>query len=459
MRRRSISGPVIVIALGLLFFINNFYPDIFSWRSLLRFWPFLLIGLGVIRLVEVLIDAGHARPLQPSSFNFPGFAVLVIGCFFLWGLSHSNHVAGARSSWHGFPAFHVDPTSMFGEEFDFDLNESMKMTMPVNSSDARVVLEGLRGNVTVTGDDSSEVAVSGHKSVHAFNQRSADDANRRTRIEIVRNGNDVVVRSAGTPDRDDITITYDVDVRVPRRLGLMAQGSPENVTAESLDGNVEISGDRGNVHLTSIAGNVRVETTRRKDLVRAVGIKGTLELRGTGTDLQLEDIIGQVNIQGNYYGTLNFRNLAKPLHFESEQTELRVEKLPGSISMDLGDFRAEDVTGPLRLRCQSRDVHIANFSNDVEINVERGDVELDPRKTPLGKVTVRLRAGDIDLSIPQKGAFELHASTSQGDVDNQYGAGIDSNSEGRSATMKSTGPGGPAIMLTTERGNITVKKS
>jgi DUF4097 and DUF4098 domain-containing protein YvlB len=456
--RRSISGPLVVIAVGLLFFINNFFPEFFSWRSLLRFWPFLLIGLGVIRLVEVLIDAGHARPVQPS-FNFGGFVLLIMGCFFLWGLSHAGRTVGARTNWHGFPAFHMDPTSMFGEEFDYDMKQSLPVTLPVNTNDARLVLEGLRGNVTVTGDDSSEVVVTGHKSIHAFNQHTADQANRTTHVEIVRNGNDIVVRSAGTPERDETTIAYDVDIRVPRRLGLTAQGSPENVTAESLDGNVEISGDRGNVHLTSIGGNVRVETTRRKDLVRAVGIKGNLELRGTGTDLQLEDIVGQVNIQGNYYGTLNFRNLSKPMHFESEQTDLRVEKLPGSISMDLSDFRAEDVTGPLRLRCQSRDIHIANFTNDVEVNVDRGDVELDARRTPLAKITVRLKAGDIDLAIPEKCPFELHASTAQGDVDNQYGNEVETSSEGRSATMKSKAGSGPMIMLTTDRGNVTVKKS
>ncbi len=256
-----------------------------------------------------------------------------------------------------------------------------------------------------------------------------------------------------------MSVTYDIDVRVPRRLSLAAQGSPQDITAESLDGNIDIAGDSGNVRLTSIGGNVRVETTRRKDLVRAVGIKGNLDLRGTGTDLQLEDVLGLVTIQGNYFGTLDFRNLAKPLHFESEQTDLRVEKLPGSISMDLGDFRADDVTGPLRLRCQSRDVHITNFSNELEINVDRGDVELSPQRTPLAKIEVHLKAGDIDLTIPQKGAFELRATTSQGDVDNQYGNGLATSSEGRTASIKSEASAGPAIMMTTDRGNITVKKS
>jgi DUF4097 and DUF4098 domain-containing protein YvlB len=201
-----------------------------------------------------------------------------------------------------------------------------------------------------------------------------------------------------------------------------------------------------------------VETIRRKDLVRAVGLKGKLDLRGTGTDVQIEDVAGLVTIQGNYFGTLDFRNLAKALHFESEQTDLRVEKLPGSISMDLGDFRAENIVGPLHLRCESRDVHVSNFNNEMDVNVERGDVELNPQQTPLAKMDVHVRAGDIDLTLPEKSPFALHASTDQGDVDNQYGDALSTNSEGRSASMKSASSSGPSISLTTGRGNITVKK-
>jgi DUF4097 and DUF4098 domain-containing protein YvlB len=448
--RRSISGPLVVISIGLLFFINNFYPDVFSWRALFRLWPFLLIALGVVRLIEVLVDAGRARPLSPSGFSGGGVVLAVLGCFLFWGISK-----GAHHPWPGISFAHSGSPWMFADTFDFDVRQSLA----ANAGDARVVIEGLHGNVTVTGDDSSEVAVTGRKTIRCFSRTTASVTNNRTQIEVTRNGNDIVVRATGSPDRDESSISYDLDIKVPRRLSLSAQGSAEDITAESLDGSVDISGDSGNVRLTSIGGNVRVETTRRKDLVRAVGIKGNLDLRGTGTDLQLEDVMGQVTIQGNYFGTLDFRNLAKSLHFESEQTDLRVEKLPGSISMDLGDFRAEDVTGPLRLRCQSRDVHISNFSNDIEVNVERGDVELSPQRTPLAKMDVRLRAGDIDLTIPEKATFELHASTSQGDVDNQYGKGIETDSQGRSATIRSDSNGGPAIMMTTDRGNITVKKS
>src|SRR5262249_40214830 len=163
------------ISIGVLFLLNNFYPDFFSWRSLASAWPFLLIGLGVIRLLEVLVEAGRAHPIPPSRFSMGGvFVVVILSCIF-WGISKgpSRH----------FRVGHVDAINMFGTGFDFDVKQSF----PVTASDSRLMLEGVHGTITVAGDDSSQITITGHKSIRAFNQRSADQANQRTNVELVRN--------------------------------------------------------------------------------------------------------------------------------------------------------------------------------------------------------------------------------------------------------------------------------
>ena len=45
--------------------------------------------------------------------------------------------------------------------------------------------------------------------------------------------------------------------------------------------------------------------------------------------MELENIAGQVTINGAYNGTLDFKNLAKPLQFEgARNTELSVQAVP-----------------------------------------------------------------------------------------------------------------------------------
>ena len=77
-----------------------------------------------------------------------------------------------------------------------------------------------------------------------------------------------------------------------------------------------------------MGGNARLEIGR-SELIRASDVKGKLELQGNGADVDLENIAGQVTVNGSYRGTLEFKNLAKPLVFEgSRNTELHVQAVP-----------------------------------------------------------------------------------------------------------------------------------
>jgi len=78
----------------------------------------------------------------------------------------------------------------------------------------------------------------------------------------------------------------------------------------------------------NIGGEVKIDT-RRSDIIRAVNVKGLVDLKGHGQDVELQDIDGQVTIAGTYSGVIQFRNISKPLRFNGQQTDLNIEKLPG----------------------------------------------------------------------------------------------------------------------------------
>ena len=59
--------------------------------------------------------------------------------------------------------------------------------------------------------------------------------------------------------------------------------------------------DNAGVRLQNIGGRVKVDT-KKSDIVRATGVKGDVELKGRGRDVELEEIAGQVTINGSYSG-------------------------------------------------------------------------------------------------------------------------------------------------------------
>jgi hypothetical protein len=162
---------------------------------------------------------------------------------------------------------------------------------------------------------------------------------------------------------------------------------------------------------------------------------------------------------GTFTGTLDFKNLAKPLQFEGARgTELRAQAVPGRISMDLGEFNAHDVTGPMRLVTRARDIKVQLVTQSLDVETERGDIELTPGKIPLPSIEARSGSGKIELLLPENAPFQLEATAQRGDALNDYGSPIQKQSEDRTATLKGKVGDGPMIRLTAQRGYVSVRK-
>jgi hypothetical protein len=126
--------------------------------------------------------------------------------------------------------------------------------------------------------------------------------------------------------------------------------------------------------------------------------------------------------------------------------------------MDLSEFNAVDLVGPVRLVAASRDVRIEQFTQSLELETLRGDVELHPGHVPLASIEARCGSGRIELVLPDKAPFQLDATAQRGEAVNDYGSQIRQESDGRSATIKGQVGNGPAIHITSERGSISVRK-
>ena len=66
MRRSSVIAPLLLILIGSAFLIRNVWPDIPVVDLISRYWPFLLIAWGGLRLIEILFWAASSKPLTPQ---------------------------------------------------------------------------------------------------------------------------------------------------------------------------------------------------------------------------------------------------------------------------------------------------------------------------------------------------------------------------------------------------------
>ncbi|MEO8025632.1 MAG: DUF4097 family beta strand repeat-containing protein [Bryobacteraceae bacterium] len=448
MKRSSLVAPLVLIGIGALFLARNFYQDLPMLDWLARYWPFVLIGWGAIRLVEIFAWSASNKPLPDRGISGGEWVLIVFLTLFGYGLLATRQAEG----WWRNGRVRIGGLEMFGENYEYPLGGELKSgKTPV------VVIESFRGNARITGADVDTVKVTGRKSVRSLEQKDADKADKDTPLEVILEGGRVIIR----PNQErsgNARISAEFDIIVPKGSSVEARGRRGDFDISGIDGGVDISSDNAGVRLSGIGGSVKIDT-RNSDIIRATNVKGEVEVRGRGSDLELENIGGAVIIGSDLRGTIQFRGLAKPLRFESSQTTLAVEKIPGLVRMELGELHASDIVGPIRLTSRTKDVQISNFTQSLEISIDRGDIEVRPARTPLGKIDVHTRSGDIDFAAPAAAKFQMNAETNRGELTNDYGSPLKIDNTDHGGVIKGAVGAGPDITLTTGRGAITIRKS
>jgi len=439
MRRRSFTGPLLLLLIGCLFLWRNLHPEAPVFDLVAQYWPFVLIAWGVIRLFEVVVWKERRGP----SFSGGEVVLVVFICIIGTGLWQGRQ--------HGF-RFTTGGLDVFGETYDYPVSAQAPA-----AGMKRITFDNPRGNIKVIGADTTDVSVTGHKTIRSWNRNDADQTNGSTPVEIVPQADRLLIRSNQDHAPDNQRVSDDLEVTVPRGMTVEARTRSGDFEANDIQGDVELITDRADVRLARIGGSARLEVGR-SEMIRAIDVQGKLDVQGRGADLELENIQGQVTISGSYGGALEFKNLAQPLQFEGAlNTELHVQGVPGTISMNRSEVAANGLTGPVRLVTRSRDIRLEGFTQSLELETERGDVQLQPA-LPVPAIEARSGFGRIELVLPEKAHFDLQATAERGEVINDFGAPISEKKEGRTSMLTGRVGDGPSIRITANRGSVSVRK-
>jgi DUF4097 and DUF4098 domain-containing protein YvlB len=323
----------------------------------------------------------------------------------------------------------------------------------------KVLINNSRGSIRIQGVDGETVKLSGQQSVRALDsaaaRRAANDAPVRMKVD---NG---VVTIEGSRERsDDITVAADLEIQVPKGAAVECRGRRSDFDVSDVAGLIDVEAERSTVRVLNSASPVRI-SLKRSDLVRVTDAKGDVEIRGGGSDVDLENIAGQVTINGSFSGETMVRNIAKPVRFESSVTTFRAEGIPGEVIITLGQLTGENLVGPVVVENRSsKDVKLSDVSNAVSVSLDRGDIDLRLTKTPLAKLDLRSRSGAVDLALPERAGFQLEAETERGEIVNDFSEKLkDIPVDGRGAKLAGTTGPGPEVRVSTNRGTIQLRKS
>ncbi|MFZ5928899.1 MAG: DUF4097 family beta strand repeat-containing protein [Acidobacteriota bacterium] len=447
MRRGSLVGPLLLILIGVVFLLRNIRPDLPLLELFVNWWPAVLIAWGALRIVELVVSYSRQRPLPRAGVSGGEWALIIlitIASMSIWSARRWSHELPGK--------IRIGGVEVFGEAFDYPASDQTVAAAP----QGRIVIENARGNTRVTGAGSGEVKVSARKSVRALDRETADRAAASAEVAVKREG-DAVRIVHGRDASEGARVSVDLEISAPRGSSIEFRGKYGDLEVKDIDGEVICDSDNAGVRLESIGGRARIGL-RRSDIIRALKVKGDIEIKGRGRDIEIEDAAGGVSIEGSWSGETILRRVARAVRFESSRTEIRAGSVPGEMRLSLSQLSLTHVLGPLSIRAETKDVQLADVTGALTLDVDRGDVEIRQPRTDFGRIEVKTGSGDVELALPPDARFSLTASTGRGEAVNDFDPRLRvKQDEGKASITGSTGAG-PEIRLETNRGRAIIRR-
>jgi DUF4097 and DUF4098 domain-containing protein YvlB len=441
-RRQSVFGGLILIAIGVLFLLHHFRPELGIAHLFRVYWPVLLIVWGLARLIENLADRGTGAQHGPIVGEV---ALVVLLIFVALALDGYDRV---RTQ---FPQLDIgDIWENKGTPITEELPAQKipaKSTITVNTDE---------GDITVFAEDTNELRVVGTKTVSAVSDNESRKRAQEITLQISKDANGAYeVQPNVAAGRGHARV--DFEVHVPNQATIIAKTDKGDINVGGVSGTVTASSEKGDIEVhDSGSANISVQSGD----IRVEHIKGDVYVKGPGNDVNVSDVSGDATFEGDFYGSVELEKIAQTTRFTSSRTALTILNLRGHLDLDSGALQVSDAEGNVRVATRERDVNLEDTPGRIEISDTHGDVSVNLHQPPKDEINITNDTGGVDLALPATSTFEITASSRSGDIQSDFGSGLNEQNSDDSATLNGkVGTHGPKINIATTYGTINLRKS
>ena len=268
------------------------------------------------------------------------------------------------------------------------------------NADARIDVSNIRGQVTVSGWDKSEVAISG---------------------TLGEGAKGISVEGSG----DHLTIK----VQPPNKEGWFSWGAESHMGDTVLDlkvprnAEMKIEVVSADVALSGVAGRA----------LNVNGVSGKLRLDTDAKEVEVDSVSGNIDLTGK----------AERGHLETVS----------------GNVRARGLGGQVKFETVSGDVDAENGNyREISAGTVSGDINLRGKPAKDARVDVETMSGDVHLYLPADISAQLRASTFSGSIRSDFGS-VKEEDHGPGSSLDATiGGSDSRVTLKTFSGDIEIRR-
>lgn len=450
-RRTSIVGPLLLVALGVLFLLGRAgrVPafEVASWYA--HWWPAVLIFLGVVMVAEWLIT----RALRPSDappvrYGLGAGAGILLFFLIISGIALTAVVDHRRGIGHLFND--EDWNHFLGSKVERELPPIVH-ALPAGGT---LSIEDPHGDITVRGiSDDGQMHLTVHNALYGF---SGDDANSKLeqiKPQVTTEGSVTVIRA---PSIDNST--SDLVLEVPAATPLTISSNHGEVNINGIKGAVAVTSNNGDVALKAITGPVTAHINNSHSSLTVSNVTGALSVEGRGNEINLSSIDGKVDVRADFFGGGHLQHITNAINIHSSKIDFSAARLDGTADIESkAEFNLDQALGPVIVDTHNRNIGISRVSGDLSVSNNNGDVTVTTA-LPLGAVKIDNRNGSVNLGLPTKAAFTVQADATDGEVHSDFTFASRTSSTPGSVSG-TVGGGGHPIRVTTTHGDVSLTRS
>jgi len=450
-RRSSILGPLIIVAIGVILLLLRIdrIPLALFWDWYGRWWPMLLVGAGVILVVEWAFDQIPRQDGVPYvRRGIGGGAIFLLLLLALTGAVARGILGNHDLLTHGFSINPENFDEIFGDKHE--MSQSLDNAFPAGTS---LAIDNPHGDVIIVGKSGDNMLhITVNKQVYSSTDSGADSKAGQLSPRIFLAGNTLNVT---LPALDGAT--SDLSITVPDYGEITVNANHGNVTVSGIHAPVNITANHGDIEVSSIAGSVSAHINRSDDSFTAHQIAGDVFLHGHAEDFNVTDVSGQVSLEGEFYGDGHLERLHGPVSFRTSRTQLSLARLDGELDISPhSELTGNQIVGPTMLRTRSRNIAFDRITGDVDVVNRDGSVDVTGAP-PLGNVSIENQNGEVTMTVPEHSGFSVNAETKGGEIENDLDL-KQTTHDNRAALIGTVAGGGPSINIRTTHLDIDLRK-
>jgi len=397
--RPSLLGGLLWTGLGVIFLLRNFGIGPDFWSVAARYWPILLILLGLGKVID------YYRQKEGVSVRFGeilGILFLVLIGTLITKITQSNVGRVFRELPISIGGTPVRPGEWFGTSYSYSEEKSYPLTTPTP-----VRIENSYGSVTVMPGSDQEVKVRIRKMVYQNDESRAKQIAAEIRVEAGPEGQAEAASFLVKTNRDalaskDYRFNTDLEVLVPPKTQVKVENSFGEVRAANLEGRLELSTTHNELEIRDCSGEF-IASNRYGDS-RFVNLTGNLTVDARGR-ISAETIKGNVALTNEFHA-VEVRDVDGTLTVSNTESSVSVEKItkPVVINARGTQVTVSNLDSSLKLTTSHRRVQVSDVEADVDAEISYLAATL---KNIRGKTTIR--SNSDRLTFEDVGALNVKA--------------------------------------------------